>query len=238
MRREFYFQDETSNKFWTIELTGSTYVTTHGRVGAKPRETRKDFPDAATAEREFKRQISAKLAKGYVEGPLADIPTHEATDWSKLTMSEDVFWRIIKLFDWKKTGDDDAVLRRAVAALSQMTEDDIRRFEDILASKLYALDTEAHAREIGSEACRPDKYFSVDWFLYERCVVVANGREFFEQVLADPRQMPEDMEFEAIPTLAASAFERKTGRAFEYAAQQSYETFANSAGWPTGAKPG
>jgi predicted DNA-binding WGR domain protein len=238
VRREFYFQDETSNKFWTIELTGSTCVTTNGRVGAKPRETRKDFPDAASAQRDFDRQIAAKVAKGYVEGSRADIPKHNATDWSKLTMSDDVFWRIIKLFDWKKTGDDDAVLRRAVAALSQMTEEDICRFEDILASKLFLLDTEAHAREIGSEAYHPDKHFSVDWFLYERCVVIANGRELFDNVLADPRNMPKDMEFEAILTLAGSAFELKTGRSFEYVAQPSYETFSNAAGWPARAKPG
>ncbi|MCB1628568.1 MAG: WGR domain-containing protein [Xanthomonadales bacterium] len=44
MRREFYLQDDQSNKFWTIEVQGAEIVTTNGRVGSKPRETRKCFP--------------------------------------------------------------------------------------------------------------------------------------------------------------------------------------------------
>jgi hypothetical protein len=78
----------------------------------------------------------------------------------------------------------------------------------------------------------PANIFSADWFLYERCVVVANGRDYFEFVRADPKQMPKDMEFEAILTVAASAYERKTGREFQHEAPLSYETFSNRQGWP------
>jgi len=46
-----------------------------------------------------------------------------------------------------------------------------------MADKLYALDTAAHARHIGEWAYRGPEAdtFSPDWFLYVRCVVVANG---------------------------------------------------------------
>jgi len=146
-------------------------------------------------------------------------------------MSEDVFWRIIALFNWKKTGDDDAVIEPAVKALAQMSLDDIERFEDILSERLFVLDTEAHAREIGEYAYQPGKYFSPDWFLYERCVVVANGCEFYESVLADATKMPKDMEFEALLTVAPTAFERKTGEEFDHVSGVSYETYSNQAGW-------
>jgi predicted DNA-binding WGR domain protein len=229
MRREFYFQDDRSNKFWTIELAGCECVTTHGRVGAKPRETRKQFDSEDAAGREFEKQIAAKLKKGYVEGAP---PKYEEPDWASMSMSEDVFWRIIGLFNWKKTGDDEAVVEPAVKVLAQMPVDQIERFDDILAEKLYALDTETHAREIGEEAYRPGKYFSPDWFLYVRCCVVANGREFFETVVRTPTEMPKDMEFESLLSVAPTAFERKTGEEFVHISALSYESFSNREGWP------
>jgi hypothetical protein len=149
-----------------------------------------------------------------------------------MTMTEEVFWRIIGLLNWKKLGDDDGVIEPAVAALAQMGESDIERFADLLAEKLYALDTEAHAREIGEECYREGKHFSVDWFLYTRCVPVANGRQVFETILADPKQMPKDCEFEALLSVAPQAYERKTSQEFEYDTPLSYETFSNAAGWP------
>jgi predicted DNA-binding WGR domain protein len=233
MRREFSYQDDKSNKFWTIEVVGKTYVTTNGRFGAAPRETRKEFADEADAQREAEKQVAAKLKKGYIEGAIiSTAPPPAKPNWSAMTMSEEVFWKIIGLLNWKKQGNDDAVIKPAVAALAQMSPADIEQFEDLLAEKLHALDTEAHAREIGDEAYRPGKHFSADWFLYERCVVVANGRDYFEFVRAAPKQMPKDMEFEAILTVAPSAYERKTGREFQHETPLSYETFSNRQGWP------
>lgn len=43
MRREFYFQDDRSNKFWYIELDGDRCTAFNGRVGAQPRSTEKTF---------------------------------------------------------------------------------------------------------------------------------------------------------------------------------------------------
>lgn len=231
MRREFYYQDDRSNKFWTIELAGNVCITTNGRIGSKPRETRKEFPSEDDARREVEKQIASKLKKGYVEGALDAVPEYVKPDWSTMTMSEEVFWRIIRLFNWKKLGDDDAVIEPAVAALAQMNVADIERFEDILAEKLHTLDTEAHAREIGEEAYRPDKYFSVDWFLYARCVVVANGPEFYATVLANPAEMPKDGEFESLLYVGPTAYERKTGREIDHGTPLSYETYSNLAGW-------
>jgi hypothetical protein len=74
----------------------------------------------------------------------------------------------------------------------------------------------------------------VDGFLYARCLVVANGREFYDAVHSDPTTMPKDADFEAILMLAADAYDRKTGLVWDELDETdvSYETFSNEAGWP------
>ena len=78
MKRSFYYQDDKSNKFWTIELIKEKYYTWNGRVGTNGRETCKQFGSEEEARRTFERQISSKLRKGYVEGE----PTkYEKPNW-------------------------------------------------------------------------------------------------------------------------------------------------------------
>ena len=77
MRREFYLQDDQSNKFWTIEVQGAEIVTTNGRVGSKPRETRKCFPSPSAAEAAAEKEVRSKLKKGYSEGKVAEIPEYQ-----------------------------------------------------------------------------------------------------------------------------------------------------------------
>jgi hypothetical protein len=149
-------------------------------------------------------------------------------------MSEDVFWEVIALFDWKETGDDDAVLAPAREALAAMSEADIFAFSDILARKLYALDTRAHARQAFDGEADPDDgddYISADEFLYVRCCVVANGRRLYDDVLADPKQTPQGVEFESLLYLARDAYEDKTGGAYEHTTPISFESFSNADGW-------
>ena len=109
-------------------------------------------------------------------------------------------------------------------------------FQNILAAKLYALDGRAWARESGSEiwSGEPDKV-SEDDFLYARLAVVANGRAFYEGVLADPAQMPKDRQFEPLMYVASKAYEHKTGlddNGVLDMTDVSFETFSNEDGWP------
>jgi len=147
-------------------------------------------------------------------------------------MNDDGFWRLISLFDWDKTGDDSAVVAPVVAALSKLTEDEIVGFDETLAKKLFALDGEAYARNIGEGAYTGrDDFFSVDGFLYSRCAVVANGRDYFESVLINAAAMPKDLEFEPLLYVAADAYTLKTGKEFSFSTETSYETFSNRSGW-------
>lgn len=149
-------------------------------------------------------------------------------------MNENVFWATIAKLNWDETGNNDAVLEPAVRSLSAMEVDDIFIFEDMLAEKLHALDTREHCRACYVGELDPDNgddYISADDFLYIRCVIVANGQELFSEVLADPNQMPQEMEFEALLSIALKAYERKTGQPFEHVSPISYESFQNLEGW-------
>lgn len=75
-RREFYLQDDQSNKYWTVEVAEGSVITTNGRIGAKPRETRTAFDAPESALREAEREILAKRRKGYIEGDLSSIPEY------------------------------------------------------------------------------------------------------------------------------------------------------------------
>lgn len=80
--------------------------------------------------------------------------------------------------------DDEVIVEPVVDYLSQLPDDEIFHFEELLAQKLQALDTKEHAKEIGEGAYTNDvEYFSVDGFLYSRCVVVANGKTLFQHIL-------------------------------------------------------
>lgn len=72
---------------------------------------------------------------------------------------------------------------------------------------------------------------SADDFLYARCAVVAEGRNYYEKVLNDSSQMPEDIVFEPLLYLADDAFEMKTGIPFNYVPTYNYETQSNKLGW-------
>lgn len=146
-------------------------------------------------------------------------------------MNEKLFWECIEHLDWDQQ-EDEEIVEPVISKLTQMEIEDIFAFDEILSEKLYKLDTMAHAKEIGEDAyINDDEYFSVDNFLYSRCVVVANGEEIYDEALADPREMPEDMEFEALLYIASEAYERKTGETYEHVTQYSPETFANEEAW-------
>lgn len=142
-------------------------------------------------------------------------------------MNEERFWNIIALLDWAKTGNDDAVIEPAVRALASLPEAAILAFYDLLSEKLHLLDGRTYAEHSVSESVG----ISSDLFLYARCCVVANGRDFYEAVLSDPAQFPKDLFFEALLDISERAWFRKTGTQMEHLPKYIYETGFNPNGW-------
>jgi Protein of unknown function (DUF4240) len=149
-----------------------------------------------------------------------------------IKMDENEFWKIIDMFDWKYEGNDDKVLKKAINYLSKKSNEEIFAFEDILSELLYNLDGIEYARNIGEDAYVDENtYFSVDSFLYSRCVVVANGRALYYEMLNNPDDMPEDVEFESLLYIAREAYEKKNDEEFDYVPKYDYETYSNEGKW-------
>lgn len=148
------------------------------------------------------------------------------------TLDENKFWEIIDLLDWDELGDDEKVMEPAVEELASMSTQDIMTFQDILSEKLFVLDGEPFAREIGDDAFTGDKnHFSKDWFLGARCCAIANGHDAFEEILKNPKEMPKDIEFSALTKIAAEAYRRKTSKRMTYTTAYDWTTFSNRKGW-------
>jgi uncharacterized protein (TIGR02996 family) len=65
--RSFVNSSEAPGKFWNIELTGNSYITTSGKVGTNGRRHQKSCADEDTARAEHDRAIAKKLREGYHE---------------------------------------------------------------------------------------------------------------------------------------------------------------------------
>lgn len=179
--------------------------------------------DRPAFEAEVKAQIEAQSAK---------MQQQRLSMKPKRMLPEARFWSLIASLDWSQAGEDDAVLAPLRAALATLTKPDLRGFQERLAWCLYQLDTREHARHIGDGSwTSDDAFFSADGFLYTRCCAVANGQALFDAALADPAQMPQDLEFESLLYVAGQAWEDKTGDEFDHETGCSFETFANVAGW-------
>jgi hypothetical protein len=150
----------------------------------------------------------------------------------KEILDEKEFWHIISMFEWQYSGDDERVLKKAINYLHKKSNDDIYRFYEILSKLLYDLDGFEYAKNIGEDSYVDENtYFCFDEFLYSRCVVVANGRDCYYEILKNPKKMIKDMEFESLLYIAEDAYEMKNNEEFDYVPKYDFETFSNSDKW-------
>ncbi|EMO39105.1 LIC_11051 family fibronectin-binding protein [Leptospira noguchii] len=75
MKHYLTFQDDQSDKFWQIEVSGNSFTTTYGKTGSSGQTQTKTFNDEETCLKEAKKLLSEKLKKGYieVEAPISSI---------------------------------------------------------------------------------------------------------------------------------------------------------------------
>jgi uncharacterized protein (TIGR02996 family) len=69
----YEFSEGTSNKFWEIALSDTSFTTTFGKIGSNGQTTIKKFSSAAEAKKEYDKLVAEKVKKGYkpVGGTLA-----------------------------------------------------------------------------------------------------------------------------------------------------------------------
>ncbi|MEN0004409.1 MAG: DUF4240 domain-containing protein [Bacteroidota bacterium] len=136
------------------------------------------------------------------------------------------FWSIINALDWSNEGKDEQVLDPAVQLLSNHTESFILNFFDWFSEQLYKLDGPKYA-----DAFSSGKNFSADLFLYARCAVLANGKDYYERIFAMPNLFPTDLFFEALLNLPFQAYELKMGQPLQQRPKFIYETGFNVSNW-------
>lgn len=248
MKRAFVYKDEKSNKFWLINFDGNEFAVNYGKNGTNGKYQVKEFDSEEECQKQAINLINQKIKKGYKEVSVAEIQNillkEKATPMAilenvkvanvenKVIMDENEFWNIISMFDWKYTVNDDKVLKRAINYLAKKANEDIYKFYDILSKLLYELDGIEYAKNIGEDSyIDEDSPFSVDCFLYARCVVVANGSDYYYEVLNNPEEMPKDMEFETLLYVAPEAYEKKNTDEFDYLPEYDFETFSNKEKW-------
>lgn len=79
--RTFQYSDAKSHKFWNIEVSGSSFTVTYGKIGAAGQTQTKSFASAEKAQAEADKLIREKLKKGYAETtPRAVQSTAEALE--------------------------------------------------------------------------------------------------------------------------------------------------------------
>jgi hypothetical protein len=163
--------------------------------------------------------------------PEAEIRIDLHPNPKQTALSEAHFWTIIDKLNWENEENNDAVVEPAIAYLASQPVRHIFDFADLLSEKLFALDTRTFAQNIGEDAWIPNRYFSVDNFLYARCCVVANGKNVFQEILNNPLLMPKDKTFEDILYIASIAFTRKMSKKYNYSPTFPIETYSNKEGW-------
>src|SRR5450631_5439 len=61
----YELSEGSSNKFWDINLSGKSFTTTYGKIGANGQTTIKKFTSDAEAKKEHDRIVAEKTKKGY-----------------------------------------------------------------------------------------------------------------------------------------------------------------------------
>jgi predicted DNA-binding WGR domain protein len=61
----YEFSDGKSNKFWEIELDGTSFTTTYGRIGTNGQTSMKEYDSTDKAKKEYDKLIAEKVKKGY-----------------------------------------------------------------------------------------------------------------------------------------------------------------------------
>ncbi|MBS1995358.1 MAG: DUF4240 domain-containing protein [Cyanobacteria bacterium SZAS LIN-2] len=200
-------------------------------VPTRPEFTLADLVDLSLKTKAEDLSAGSEVMDEAASAAKLDKPTKTLTS-PQSHLSESQFWDIIDMLNWDAEGNDDNVIAPAVQHLQKMDKEAIAAFEEILCEKLFLLDGERFAREIGRDSyAGPQRFFSKEWFLAARCCAVANGQGFFEEVLSEPTAMPKDLGFLALKDLAARAYKAKTGSEFKYLTRFNPDSMSNHTGW-------
>lgn len=197
-KRYFINQDGFSNKFWNVEIQDKTQIITFGKISTQGRQNTKEFETVEECQQETEKLIFQKLKKGYVEIsdendvpdkiPLLDEGAGELFFWSSIEKSNKH-----KNSHWSEY-DIDEHLENLTELLSKSGKQKLIQFEKCLQQNLQKLYTAEIAEfyilltnsfESKNGQIIFDDSISEDGFIYFRCWILLQGKEFFDDISQD-----------------------------------------------------
>ena len=110
----YEYSDDKSNKFWEIELGGSSHTVRYGRIGTDGQTKTKEFADRAAAEKDYDKMTASKVKKGYALAsgaappaatkPAAATANTELEEAILANPTDDAAWAVYG--DWLQTQGD------------------------------------------------------------------------------------------------------------------------------------
>lgn len=198
MRQQLFYQDATSNKFWTAEADGINQIISFGAVGKQGRRTEKQFASAEACLADTEKQIKQKIKKGYVKlAENEDIPEKSASSLDEV--GQQFFWRSIEKSNKKRNADWSAYhaeehIENLTELLSKSGKEKLIQFEKQIQVYLNQLYT-AEIAELSvilecnfkkeNERIVFDHSLSDDGFIYFRCWLLLKGQGFFTEISQD-----------------------------------------------------
>ncbi|MCI3938598.1 DUF6493 family protein [Chryseobacterium aahli] len=89
MYKRLQYTDDTSDKFWQIEVTGNSHTVTFGRSGASGQAKIKTFDTDEACLADAGKLVNEKIKKGYSEnGAAKEVPTAKASTAAKASAKE------------------------------------------------------------------------------------------------------------------------------------------------------
>ncbi|AXR68486.1 WGR domain-containing protein [Leptospira mayottensis] len=68
MKHHLTYKDDKSDKFWNIEVSGTSFTVTYGKTGTAGQTQTKTFGSEEECQKEAEKLLNEKLKKGYAEG--------------------------------------------------------------------------------------------------------------------------------------------------------------------------
>jgi hypothetical protein len=189
-------------------------------IGEIDLQEKSDIKASAYHHGKWKSYIPRELLREKDPSAISKITQTKPSKHQADELPDEMFWSLIELIDMRKKNP----MRGLIEKLKESPVEIIYSFEETLSHKLFQLDTPEHAGQ-------SEEYLSPDVFLYARCAVVANGRDFYEMVLKNASPIDLEDDAEELLEVASEAYEKKTDEPFDYVSTYDYETYSNKSAW-------
>jgi predicted DNA-binding WGR domain protein len=137
--RTFIYEDDKSNKFWTIEIDGKGYTVNYGKTGTNGQTSSKEFDTTDDCQKAAEKVIKEKLGKGYKEVQAAKQKNKPKMDEKVESLCKEIEKAWLDQLD----GEDKKEFLKGIKKLEKMSMDEITEIAKYANGTVEALRTDA-----------------------------------------------------------------------------------------------